>query len=188
MAHSLPFIVKSIQKIEDSSIHFLFVGDGAIKEDIIKLANELNLTNITFLDSVSKDEVPNYLSICDISLAPLKKNDNFKTVIPSKIFEASAMEKPTLLGVEGEAEKILKKYNAGLSFLPENEDDFLLKLNMLRDREIYIGCQKGCRELAYDYDRKRLANEMLKIINEIFLTYNNYRVNKALRRADYPLK
>ena len=167
MAHSLPFIIKSIQKIEDSSLHFLFVGDGAIKEEIVELANTLNLTNITFLDSISKDEVPNYLSICDISLAPLKKNDNFKTVIPSKIFEASAMGKPTLLGVEGQAEEILNQYNAGLSFLPEDEDDFLLKLNMLKDKEIYMNCQKGCKELAHAYDRKNLANEMLKIIQKI---------------------
>ncbi len=166
MAHSLPFIIKSIQKIEDSSIHFLFVGDGAIKEEIVELANTLNLTNITFLDSISKDEVPTYLSICDISLAPLKKNDNFKIVIPSKIFEASAMGKPTLLGVEGQAEEILKKYNAGLSFLPEDEDDFLLKLKMLKDKEVYMNCQKGCKNLAHAYDRKNLANKMLQIVQK----------------------
>ncbi len=168
MAHSLPFIIKSIKKIKDSSIHFLFVGDGASKQEIIKLANELKLTNITFLDSISKDKVPDYLSICDISLAPLKRNENFKTVIPSKIFEASSMGKPTLLGVEGEAQKIIEKYNAGLCFLPEDEDDFLLKLKILKDKKnIYNSCQKGCKELAKAYDRKRLAQEMLQIIKDI---------------------
>ncbi len=166
LAHSLDFIINSISQIQDETIHFLFIGDGAIKKDIMELSKDLNLQNITFLDSISKDEVPKYLSICDISLAPLKKNDNFKTVIPSKIFEAAAMRKPTLLGVEGEAQKILEKYNAGLCFLPENEKDFIVKLNMLKDKKIYADCQKGCKELAYMYDRKKLARDMLEIIKD----------------------
>ena len=77
MAHSLDFIVRSISKIDD--IHFLLVGDGAMKEEIVKIAKELNLSNITFLDPIKKEEVPRYLSICDVSLAPLKKSDTFKT-------------------------------------------------------------------------------------------------------------
>ena len=164
LAHSLDFIVKSIDKIVDKSIHFLFIGDGAMKESIILLSKELNLTNITFLDSISKDDVPRYLSICDISLAPLKNEDNFRTVIPSKIFEAAAMKKPTLLGVRGQAQKIIEKDNAGLCFEPENEDDFIKKLLMLRDKEIYSKCQEGCLALAIRYDRKKLAKEMLTIL------------------------
>ena len=167
MAHSLPFIINSIQKIQDRTIHFLFIGDGAIKEEIVTLASNLKLTNITFLDSISKDKVPSYLSICDISLAPLRKNDNFKTVIPSKIFEASAMGKPTLLGVQGQAQEVLEKYNAGLCFIPEDEDDFLLQLQKLKEKEVYNNCLIGCKELALAYDRKKLANEMLQIIEEM---------------------
>ncbi|CAA6802232.1 MAG: Glycosyl transferase, group 1 [uncultured Sulfurovum sp.] len=165
MAHSLDFIINSIAKIKDNEIHFLFIGDGAIKSEIVELATSLNLTNITFLDSILKEEVPSYLSICDISLAPLKNRKNFREVIPSKIFEASAMGKPTLLGVQGQAQEIIEKYNAGLCFVPEDEDDFILKLNELKEKTTYLACQKGCRELAKNYDRKNLAEEMLFIIN-----------------------
>ncbi len=167
MAHSLDFIVKSIVNVSDSDIHFLFIGDGAMKREIVKISEKLQLKNILFLNSVSKDEVPKYLSIIDISLAPLKKDDNFKTVIPSKIFEASAMQKPTLLGVQGQAQDILSKYGAGLCFEPENEKDFILKLSMLRNKNLYKKCQDGCSDLAVNYDRKKLANKMLDIINKI---------------------
>jgi len=167
MAHSLDFIIKSIKKVKDKQIHFLFIGDGAIKQDIVTLANDLELKNITFLNPISKDEVPLYLSICDISLAPLKNNDNFKTVIPSKIFEAAAMGKPTLLGVQGQAQEILEKYNAGVCFLPENEADFILKLLELKDESVYKMCQDGCAELSKMYDRKKLAQDMLETIKRI---------------------
>ncbi len=165
LAHSLDFIVKSIANIEDKDIHFLFIGDGAVKKDIKKIAEDLKLDNITFLNPIAKDEVPKYLSIIDVSLAPLKKEDNFKTVIPSKIFEASAMRKPTLLGVQGQAQGILEKYNAGICFEPENEKDFIEKLLILKnDREVYLNSQDGCTLLASDFDRKKLASKMLDIV------------------------
>lgn len=168
MAHSLDFVVTSISKIDDEDIHFLFIGDGAMKERVLEIANDLKVKNATFLNPIKKEEVPEYLNICDISLAPLKKEDNFKTVIPSKIFEASAMLKPTLLGVEGQAQEIIEKHNAGLCFEPENEKDFLEKIYILKnDKEKYKELQKGCEELAIEYDRKKLAEKMLKIIKSI---------------------
>lgn len=168
MAHSLDFIVNSISKIEDEQIHFLFIGDGAMKKTIINIAKNLKIENITFMDPIKKDDVPKYLGICDISLAPLKKEDNFRTVIPSKIFEASAMQKPTLLGVEGQAQEIIETYNAGLCFEPENETDFIKKVLILKnDTEKYKEFQKGCKELANEYDRKKLAKKMIEIIKNI---------------------
>ena len=164
MAHSLDFIITTISKIKDEKFHFLFVGDGAVKEKIVNLAADFGLKNVTFLDSVSKDEVPRFLSICDAMLAPLKKDDNFKTVIPSKIFEASAMQRPVLLGVEGQAKEILEAYGAGVCFEPENEKDFLEKLNILTDIDLYSECKAGCLRLASDYDRKKLAKTMLEIL------------------------
>ncbi len=168
MAHSLDFIVKSISKIEDKSIHFLFIGDGAMKDIIVDLAKKLNLKNITFLAPIPKDEVPKYLSIVDISLVPLKKSDTFKSVIPSKIFEASAMRKPTLLGVEGQAKEIIEKYGAGVCYEPENEKDFIDKLYLLKnDKDLYNSCKRGCMELALNFDRKILAKKMLNQVKNI---------------------
>ena len=59
-----------------------------MKQTVLDIAEELNINNATFLNPIKKNDVPNYLGICDVSLAPLKNEDNFKTVIPSKIFEA----------------------------------------------------------------------------------------------------
>ena len=165
MAHSLDFIVESLAKLDDKEIHFLFIGDGAMKSAVVERASQLELTNVTFLNPIPKEEVPRYLSICDASLAPLKKSDTFKTVIPSKIFEASAMEKPTLLGVEGQAQEIIETYSAGLCFEPENSSDFLDKTVRLKtDRQLYLRLQQGCRSLAADFDRRVLADRMLEIM------------------------
>ncbi len=168
MAHNLDFIVTALKNVDDPDIHFLFVGGGAMKQTVVEMAERLALKNVTFLDPVSKEEVSDYLSIIDVSLAPLKKSDTFKTVIPSKIFEASAMRKPTLLGVEGQAQEIIEKYGAGLYFKPEDETDFLEKLERLKnDKTLYETCLSGCEKLARDFDRKVLAKKMLGIITKV---------------------
>lgn len=165
MAHNLDFIVRSVSKIDDKNIHFLFIGDGSMKKKIVEMAIEDSLDNVTFLDPISKTEVPRYLSVVDVSLAPLLRSDTFKTVIPSKIFEASAMQIPTLLGVEGEAKHIIEQYHAGLCYEPENERDFLEKVSMLKnDLTLYDNCKAGCQELSKNFDRKILAIKMLEIL------------------------
>lgn len=168
MAHKLDFIIESASKIEDNEIHFLFIGAGAEKGKIVKLAKKLKLNNVTFLDPVPKSEIVDYLSLIDVALIPLKRSELFKTVIPSKIFESAAMQKPILLGVDGESRGIIEKYKAGLYFEPESEKDFLKKLKMMKEnRQEYVDMQKGCLNLAKAFDRKKLAQEMLEFMKQI---------------------
>lgn len=167
MAHKLDFILDCAREV-NSNAHFLFIGDGAEKQNLIQQKERLQLQNVTMLAAIPKAEVKNYLSITDVALVPLKKSDTFKTVIPSKIFENSAMEKPILLGVEGESKAIIEYYQAGICFEPENKTDFIAKLQQIQaDTQFYKKCQQGCRQLAIDFDRKNLAFKMFSVIKNL---------------------
>ncbi|APU10098.1 glycosyltransferase WbuB [Cellulophaga lytica] len=161
MAHALDFILKCAKKIKEEQIHFLFLGDGAKKEELLELKNSLGLQNVTMLPSVSKKEVVEYISILDIALVNLKKSDTFKHVIPSKIFELCAMHKPILLGVEGETKKIIEDYMVGVTFEPENEEDFLEKILLLKNNPVN---QEKFKNIIKDFDRKKLAKKMINFI------------------------
>jgi glycosyltransferase involved in cell wall biosynthesis len=138
LAHKLSFIIEAALKINDPSIHFLIVGAGADKKNLEELLARLQPANVTLRGMIPKEMVPGYISVSDVSLINLKKSETFKTVIPSKIFESSAMGKPILLGVDGEAREIVETYPAGLYFEPENEADFLEKLYTLKaDKALY---------------------------------------------------
>ena len=167
MAHGLSFILDSIKGLSNN-IHFLFIGGGATKEKLLKQAISLELDNCTFLDFVPKSEIVRYISIIDVALVNLKKSDTFKSVIPSKIFENSAMLKPILLGVQGESESLVVDYNAGVCFEPENKDDFLRKLNVLylENKSESLNYSAGLEGLAKDFDRQKLANDMLSELKQ----------------------
>lgn len=166
---NLQFIVRTITKINNSNnndIHFLFVGAGADKDKILTLSKQLNIDNITFVNQVSKTEVVEYLSITDISIVPLRNSRTYLGVVPSKIFENASMRIPILLGVDGESRSIIEKYGSGIYYEPENEKDFIDKLNILlkKDPEKF---SEGCNSLANDFNRQKLALEMLEILRDL---------------------
>jgi len=169
MAHGLNFILESAAKIKnEEDVHFLFIGDGAEKNNLIEIQKKLILNNVTLHPPVAKKDVHKYISASDVALVCLKKSDTFKSVIPSKIFENAAMQCPILLGVQGESQQIIESYNAGVCYEPENEQEFIEKvIQMKNSNGEYKMYQQGCERLAKDFSRKRLAEKMLDIIKSV---------------------
>jgi glycosyltransferase involved in cell wall biosynthesis len=164
MAHKLDFILDCAKIFEEKhpTVHFLLIGNGAEKNKLLEKVKLENIRNVAMLDSVSKNEVVDYLSILDAAIINLKKSDLFKTVIPSKIFETAAMEIPILIGVDGEARSIVEEFNAGLYYEPESIENFIKKAEqLLSNPEQILNYKIGCKKLAVNFDRKALAKKML---------------------------
>lgn len=166
MAHKLDFLLDCAKLLESTNYHFLFVGSGAEKEKLISKVKKESILNVTMLESVPKKEIVQYLSIVDISIINLKKDDLFKTVIPSKIFENAAMQIPIMIGVDGESREIVESFGAGVFYKPENKTDFIEKLHLLNNYQELKNCKKGGYRLAVAYDRKKLAKEMFQVLTQ----------------------
>lgn len=163
LAHGLRFILDSISTIKDNKYHFLFVGDGSEKQNILEYSKTLDSNNFTFLDSVPKNEIPLYIDLSDYSLVNLKKSNEFKNVIPSKIFENIAMYKPILLGVEGESKKLIEKYKVGIAFEPENTESFINAISEIEqtNQKDFIA---NCDKMLLDFNRSQIAEKMINFL------------------------
>jgi colanic acid biosynthesis glycosyl transferase WcaI len=74
-----------------------------------------------FVPARPKEEMPGFWGLSDVALVHLKDSSLFRTVIPSKIFEAMGMGLPIILvAPEGEASKIILEENAG-AWVPAND-------------------------------------------------------------------
>ncbi len=166
MAHGLNFILKSIKKIKNTEIHFIFIGDGSERNSLMELANKLSLNNITFIKQIPKSDIPHYLDLIDIALVNLIKSNTFKEVIPSKIFENALYQNPILLGIEGESKKLIENYKIGISFEPENIDSFLSGLYEICQNKNNFDAN-DFRKFVRDFDRNKLSIDMLKFIEKI---------------------
>ena len=165
-AQGLEVILNAANLLRDSSsIQFVIQGSGPEKETLIALMQSLNLTNVHFLEPVSKIEMPAILKSIDVALVPLKNLPLFKGAIPSKVFEALAMEVPLLLGVDGEARNhFIEKGKAGLFFQPENADELAKKALFLAenlDERLEMG-KNARRYVTENFDREKIANDFMR--------------------------
>lgn len=172
MAHALDTILEAAHREQSSCpdlrLHFLLLGEGAEKERLRARASELDLSNVTFVNSVSKAEVVRYWSILDVSIVHLKKTPLFEAVIPSKIFECMGMGIPIAHGVIGESAGIIETSGAGLTFEPESSQGLLEVLHQLHsDHELYKTISKRGQESAKNFDRAMLADRMLVILRGV---------------------
>ncbi len=169
-AQGLEVVIQAARELRGKDIHFLLVGDGPERERLRALKAQLDPVNVHFVDKMPRAELIGLLRTVDGVVVPLRKNDLFKGAIPSKIFEALALEKPLLLGVEGEARDLfITEGRAGLAFTPEDAADLARQaMRYAGDRALMQ--EHGANGLRYAHERfdrtrisERLWEELLSI-------------------------
>jgi glycosyltransferase involved in cell wall biosynthesis len=175
LAHGLETLLDAAQILDQvpgaENIRILFLGDGAKKSELVDGANARGLRNVVFVASVQKDQVPRYWSLLDVSIIHLRKTDLFTSVIPSKLFECMGMGIPVLLGVAGESAAIVQSEQFGEVFDPDNAQQLVEALLKLRtDEARFKSYQANGLIAAKRYDRKQLAEKMLKILQKLIAT------------------
>ena len=154
IAQGLEVIVNAaVNFVTQTSVKFVFIGSGPEKDKLIKLKDQLKLSNVFFMDAVSKKEMPAILKTINGAIIPLRKLDLFLGAIPSKLFENLAMEVPVLLGVDGEARELfINKGKAGIYFEPENIESLTNAItNLINDKETATNLGKNGRSFVNEF-------------------------------------
>ena len=116
------------------------------------------------IDGRPRQEALELVSASDASLVVLRDTPVFETVIPSKIFEAMALRRPIVLGVRGEARRIVvEEGDCGLAFPPEDAAEMVSCLRRLKG-DPALGTklgENGRRLVTTKYGRTALAERML---------------------------
>jgi glycosyltransferase involved in cell wall biosynthesis len=165
MAHGLNVALEAAQMAKDSFLHelfFLIVGDGAQRKYLEDQARERCLDNVCFLGRLSKKDLCGIYAVIDVVLIHLKKKELFTTVLPSKMFEAMALNIPIIMGVGGEALEIVRKANAGIMMDPEDPVSLLDALKTLLDENKHV--YKAREFVMEHFNRDVLARRMLDIL------------------------
>lgn len=179
MAHNLKNIIDMAKHIEEYSknIVFLFIGEGAEKENIIQHAQSIRSKNTLFLPMQPKSEIQNWWSICDVALITLKNIEIFKTVIPSKIFEATGMGLPIMLvAPDGEASQFLHEEKFGVHILPEDIESFTRQaIDLSQNESRRSTLSHASLKVAKIYSRERQAKEFINYVMEKIYSPQNIK-------------
>lgn len=175
MACGLDIILRAAKILRDKErddFKFVLIGDGAVKDQLQQQAVTERLDNIIFVGRQDRKVIPYFLSAVDCCLVHLRKTELFKTVLPSKIFEATALAKPVVLGVEGCAADLVRSAKAGICIEPENAEELVAALERLADdpRLCSEFGRAGREYVVKHYDRDKLARDYLDVITRVALT------------------
>lgn len=174
VSQALASILESAAMLRgDDRIRFVFVGEGAEKEQLVARAREQRLENVLFLDPVGKDEVKDFYAMADACLVPLRDIPLFETFIPSKMFEMMAMARPIIASVRGEAASILERSGGALVVPPEDSAAIAAAVQQLAaspDAGDSMG--RAAREFVIrHYSRHALAETYVRTLQDAIASY-----------------
>jgi len=178
MAHGLETILDAAAALRSTNpeIIFLVLGEGAEKERIAALARQRGLDNLRFIGQQPREKIPAYICASDVCLVLLKKNDVFKTVIPTKMLEFMSCARPVILGVDGQARIILEEAQAGLVVEPENSDALASAVRYLASNpEMAAKLGRNGREyIVRNCSRRQTAEKYIRVL-EVLLNLPEHR-------------
>jgi glycosyltransferase involved in cell wall biosynthesis len=178
MAHRLDTMLDAADRLrDDPRIGFLLIGDGAERKRLVERAAHMRLDNLRIVGQLPKADMPAVWAATDVSVILLTKSETFTKVLPSKMFEAMAMECPIVLGVEGEAKQLLEEADAGIAITPESAEELvgavvrLANDPGLRQR---LGRQ-GLAHVRANFDRTKLAGRYLDLLASVVAEHEGLR-------------
>ena len=159
--------VASLVQNEVDNISFIIIGDGDQKKNLIEYANEKQVHNVYFEDSIPSSLVPSYLNLADICLTNLLKIESFKLVRPNKLFQYMAAKKPIICGIWGESEDIIEESKSGIYIDMENIN-FASKeiINFVNSDYKKMG-EYGYEYIKQNGDRRKIFKEFYNSLKEI---------------------
>ena len=154
---SLQAILPSVAKKLGSAFEFIIIGDGAEKHGLSNQVQKEHVDNISFLKPVKREKLIEIYKQADALFLHLNESPIHESVLPSKIFEYAATQKPIIAGVTGVAKNFLaRNVNGATIFNPCDTQQCV---------EAVLACQRNQREFPREHFCERFSRE--KIMDEM---------------------
>jgi glycosyltransferase involved in cell wall biosynthesis len=115
----------------DPRLHLLVVGDGPLRKEVMRLADELP-GRVTFTGAIPLCEVPPWIRGMDVAVAPYPRLDRFY-FSPLKVLDAMACGVPNVASNIGQIRELLRDGETGLLVPPGDVAALAAALHQLAD-------------------------------------------------------
>jgi hypothetical protein len=156
-------IIPQAAKALGDKYKFLVIGDGGVKQKLVDGLTEAGVTNVELRGPVSRKELLAIYDQSDFLFLHLNDYEAFKKVLPSKIFELGAYDKPIIAGVAGFANQfIADNIPNRILFLPGDADDMV---NQLKNYTYTTGFRQNfLQNFTRENINKKMAESILSYL------------------------
>lgn len=167
--HGLEYLIEAARLVlrVAPNTGFIIIGDGVTKAKLSTKVQNLGIADRShFLGSIPYDELPSYINVAAVCVAPFGRVRNEKSGLsPLKIYEYLACGKPVVASDIGGIGSLLRASNAGIAVRPEDPQELasaLLKLLTNQQLARTMG-ESGRRLVVDDYSWEAVAGRLLQI-------------------------
>lgn len=166
LLRAIPLIVE-----ENPKTKILIVGNGILREKLESLTKELDIRrNVIFTGTVPYENVPEYINISDVCVAPFIRTRNESMGLsPLKLYEYLACEKPVVASDIRGVGTLLENSNSGISVTPDNPNELAgAIIKLLKDKQLREQMGTNGREIVVNNcSWENTANKTIKVFESI---------------------
>jgi glycosyltransferase involved in cell wall biosynthesis len=168
--HGVDVIIRAAKLLADQNVHFQIIGRGITYERDRRLASELCVDNVTFIDPVPYSELAVYMSRADVCLGFFGDNARAERVFTNKVVEALAVGQPLITRRNEAVAELLVDGESALLIEPGRPDALAAAILRLRDdpalrdrlaknaRRVF---QDNCTQAVFSVALGRVLEQML---------------------------
>ena len=94
--HGIEHIIEAVRLTRDSDVSWTIVGRGQEKERIHNAISGDDLRDVRFIDWIQYEQLPEAISAADVCLGVFGKSAKAARVIPNKVFQVLASQRPLI--------------------------------------------------------------------------------------------
>ncbi|WP_099142343.1 glycosyltransferase family 4 protein [Xenorhabdus kozodoii] len=168
--NALSHLIEAADLLREKPFHFILVGSGLEKNNILKYKNSLNLENITFFEPITKKQMPDLLTLFDISYIGANKTPIYRFGIsPNKLMDYMMAENVILSSIQAGNDPVADAA-CGLTVEAESSKaiaDGLIKLSEYSLEEKQQMGKNGRDYVLNNHNYSVLADKFLQVMKKL---------------------
>ncbi len=147
-----------------TDIHFVVLGDGSCREEMLKEAQQRGLTNLNLPGRFPVETMPGFMQKASALLVTLADRPIFEVTVPNKIQAYLAAGRPVIACLNGEGARLVAEAGAGMATPAEDAQalaDTILRLYRLSPVEREKMGENGRRYYQEHFDHDHLVDELI---------------------------
>lgn len=158
---------KKLLKYQD--IYIVIIGEGAANDMLHKVKVQNKIDNVIFLPFQKREMMPSLISSVDVCALFLSPEPVFGIAIPTKFYEYLSCLKPIIGVCHGEVEKIINRYNIGLTCQSGNVDELTESILKIRKLASSTDLLPNCSKALNNFSLETISHEFAKVFQDNFV-------------------